>query len=67
MLGHGYEPKDNDEIPYKLTVSNGRDGNITVTISGAEFLTSTEFKGFIIQVTDKYYIVICDCDIKSIL
>ena len=56
MLGHGYEPKDNDEIPYKLTVSNGRDGNITVTISGAEFLTSTEFKGFIIQVTtvDKY-------------
>ena len=56
--GHGFEPKDHEEIPYKLTVSSGRDGNITLTISGAEFLTTTEFKGFIIQVQNYIYVIV---------
>ena len=51
--GHGAKPRDVGDIPYRVTFSNltaVSGDTITVTISGANFLTRTELKGFLLQV-----------------
>ena len=53
LAGHGAKPRDVSELPYKVNFSSlsaGSGENITVSLSGSGFLTSTELKGFIMQV-----------------
>ena len=53
FLGHGLAARDHRDLPYKLTLSGNKlfsNESLTITISGANSLLSTEFKGFIIQV-----------------
>ena len=55
--GHGGQPGDDADSPYQLSVSQvppsslvaGSD--LSITLAGTGFLTRTEFKGFIIQVS----------------
>ena len=48
--GHGVGGGDHSDLPYKLTLSEGDEDSIAISITGAGFLTSKQFKGFIIQV-----------------
>ena len=55
VLGHGLDVRDHRDLPYKLTLSGNKlfsNESLTITISGANSLLSTEFKGFIIQVVE---------------
>ena len=48
--GHGVGGGDHSDLPYKLTLSESDEDSIAISITGAGFLTSKQFKGFIIQV-----------------
>ena len=48
--GHGLDGRDHSDLPYKLTLSETDEDRIAISITGAGFLTSKQFKGFIIQV-----------------
>ena len=48
--GHGLGGRDHSDLPYKLTLSETSEDDIAITLTGAGFLTSKQFKGFIIQV-----------------
>ena len=51
--GHGLGGRDHSDLPYKLTLSETSEDDIAITLTGAGFLTSKQFKGFIIQVSPK--------------
>ena len=51
--GHGSEPRDVGELPYKVLLSSQRvfgGEKVTISLTGSGFLTSTELKGFLMQV-----------------
>ena len=48
--GHGVGGGDHSDLPFKLTLSEGDEDSLAISITGAGFLTSKQFKGFIIQV-----------------
>ena len=53
LPGHGGQPGDLGDAPYQLTVSHSSlvgGSNLSITLAGTGFLTSTMFKGFIVQV-----------------
>ena len=51
--GHGSEPRDVSELPYKVQLSSQSvlsGEKVTVSLTGSGFLTSPELKGFLMQV-----------------
>lgn len=51
--GHGSEPRNVSELPYKVQLSSQRvvsGEKVTVSLTGSGFLTSPELKGFLMQV-----------------
>lgn len=62
--------RDHKDLPYKVTIddNNGNGDNITIILSGAAFLTSTEFKGFIMQVESlSAYFIVAQCSIRDMI
>ena len=61
--GHGSEPRDVGSLPYKVLLSSYRVSSgekVTVSLTGSGFLTSTELKGFLMQVGGS--VLLCEHD-----
>ena len=66
VTGHGVGENDPQDNPFKVSVSSNRvseNESVTIKISGSGFLTSSELRGFIIQVC--WMVSIIKCGNKS--